>query len=64
MPWLGPRVGNCRIMLTVASFRALEEHQNSGEQRKQSMVERMSEIRYLQGKTAEAQATMQKLKVR
>jgi len=44
-------------------YRTLEEYQSSAEQRKQAVVERMSEVRYLQGKTAEAQATMQKLKV-
>jgi len=42
--------------------KTLEEYQSSAEQRKQAVVERMSEVRYLQGKTAEAQATMQKLK--
>ncbi len=43
--------------------RTLLEYQGESEQQKQAMNERMSEVRYLQGKTAECHATMQKLKV-
>lgn len=43
--------------------RTLLEYQGESDQQKQAMNERMSEVRYLQGKTAECHATMQKLKV-
>jgi len=42
--------------------KTLLEYQGESEQQKQAMNERMSEVRYLQGKTAECHATMQKLK--
>lgn len=42
--------------------KTLLEYQGESDQQKQAMNERMSEVRYLQGKTAECHATMQKLK--
>jgi hypothetical protein len=49
--------------VVAAALRTLREYQADSDQQKQAMNERMSEVRYLQGKTAECHATMQKLKV-